>query len=164
MLRASSEQPFFPLPLRERVEVRGRHARSRHSGTYTRGIMPVLPVQTRREILPFEALRGSGEHQGRHFVQNDNGQAQNDSSLKKSKPFYPSPLEGEGRVGGKTNQAIGIPVTTFRPRSPPESQGRRPRGVETWRRPRKGTSPFVIAGLVGCKTPRRRRAQRKTSH
>ena len=55
MLRASSEQPFLPLPLRERVEVRGRHARSRHSGPYTRGIMPVLPVQTRREILPFEA-------------------------------------------------------------------------------------------------------------
>ena len=157
MLRASSEQPFLPLPLRERGGVRGRHARSQPSGPYTRGIMPVLPVQTRREILPFEA-------QGRHFVQNDNGQAQNDSSLKKSKPFYPSPLEGEGRVGGKTNQAIGIPVTTFRPRSPPESQGRRPRGVETWRRPRKGTPPFVIAGLVGCKTPRRRRAQRKTSH
>ena len=69
MLRASSEQPFFPLPLRERGEVRGRHARSRPSGPYTRGIMPVLPVQTRREIL--------------HFVQNDNGQAQNGNNGQK---------------------------------------------------------------------------------
>ena len=36
--------------------------------------MPVLPVPTRSEILPFEALRGSGEPQGRHFVQNDDGE------------------------------------------------------------------------------------------
>ena len=39
-----------------------------------RGVMPVLPVPTRSEILHFEALRGSGEPQGRHFVQNDNGE------------------------------------------------------------------------------------------
>ena len=53
---------------------------------YTRGIMPVLPVQMRSEILP--------------FVQNDSGEDQNDSSLKRGTPFYPSPLEGEGQGGG----------------------------------------------------------------
>ena len=55
---------MLPLPLRERAGVRGSKSRSRPSVPYTRGVMPVLPGQTRREIL--------------RFAQNDNGEGQND--------------------------------------------------------------------------------------
>ena len=54
--------PTGSLSLRERVGVRGRKSRSRPSGPYTCGVMPVLPGPMRSEILHF-ALRGSGEPQ-----------------------------------------------------------------------------------------------------
>ena len=60
--------------------MKGRHARSRLSGPYTRGIMPVLPVQkTRREILHFVQNDNGAVQNDNRAVQNDNGAARNDN-------------------------------------------------------------------------------------